>query len=494
MNCKDISKLFTAYLDGEVTSEEQEQIQAHLSACQHCGEELEALATTQNSLRHALKVTAAGATPSPQAWAGLQQRLEAEEQPRVTIWGLAKSKVKGGIDIMIQGLIRGLTSRQPVWKSVIAGVLAVALIAGLVIALPLLTRQSPEALAADIAKNSPQVQAALGSGEVEVLRVITVDDKALVILYREETGQHVLARVDLETAEVTEIAVVSMPTELTEAEKEEAVAIAKADPSIKELLDQGASIDRVTLARFLTLGIHPDEILLDEVVLDEETDFAIGKGALIYLRLGDRMWSAIIDLEGKKFLRLHIGGLTEAEKEEAINIAKTDPRVQELLDKGAEIRLRGVHGGEEGIDKIALIVKMPGEELGTIVEVDLAEGKVVDIIPEIREFGNVHPTLGGRRLELTEAGEREPLIEIEERANEYLVEAELPGVKTENIDLDASENRLKIKAADTRKYATEVRFDEPVDPEKIDAEYKDGVLKVTLPKRGKEVRRISIRG
>ena len=114
--------------------------------------------------------------------------------------------------------------------------------------------------------------------------------------------------------------------------------------------------------------------------------------------------------------------------------------------------------------------------------------------PEIREFGNVHPTLGGRRLELTEAGEREPLIEIEERANEYLVEAELPGVKTENIDLDASENRLKIKAADTRKYATEVRFDEPVDPEKIDAEYKDGVLKVTLPKRGKEVRRISIRG
>lgn len=114
--------------------------------------------------------------------------------------------------------------------------------------------------------------------------------------------------------------------------------------------------------------------------------------------------------------------------------------------------------------------------------------------PEIREFGNVRPTLGGRRLELTQAAEREPVVEIEERANEYLVEAELPGVKAENIDLDVSQNTLKIKAADTRKYATEVRFDEPVDPNKIDAEYKDGMLRVTLQKRGKEVRRIRIKG
>ena len=101
MNCKDINELFTAYLDGEVTSEEQEQIQAHLSACQYCREELEALAATQKNLRHALKLTAAGATPSPQAWVGIRQQLETEEQPWVTIRGLAKSEMTEEIDTIL---------------------------------------------------------------------------------------------------------------------------------------------------------------------------------------------------------------------------------------------------------------------------------------------------------------------------------------------------------------------------------------------------------
>ena len=88
------------------------------------------------------------------------------------------------------------------------------------------------------------------------------------------------------------------------------------------------------------------------------------------------------------------------------------------------------------------------------------------------------------------------MVEIEERANEYLVEAELPGVKAENIVLDATGNSLRVEATNGRKYATEIRFDEPIvsDPEKIEAEYRDGLLKVTLRKRGKEVRRIKVKG
>jgi len=88
------------------------------------------------------------------------------------------------------------------------------------------------------------------------------------------------------------------------------------------------------------------------------------------------------------------------------------------------------------------------------------------------------------------------VVEIEDRANEYLVEAELAGVKAENIVLDATENTLRVKATNGRKYATTIRFEEPIDPdpEKIDAEYKDGLLKVTLQKRGREVRRIKVKG
>ena len=93
-------------------------------------------------------------------------------QPRVTILGLAKSKIKGGIDI----IMRGLVSRQPVWKTALASVLAIALVIGLTIALPSLSGQSSEALAAEIAEDSPQIRAALGDGEVQAVKIIKIVD------------------------------------------------------------------------------------------------------------------------------------------------------------------------------------------------------------------------------------------------------------------------------------------------------------------------------
>ena len=283
MNCKGISKLFTAYLDGEVTADEREQIQAHLSACPRCREELEALITTRSQLRQALKVTAAGATPSPQAWVGLRQRLEAEQQPRVTIWGLAKSKMKGGTN-----MIRELVSRQPVWKTAVASVLALALIAGLAIAIPSLTGQSPEALAADIAQNSPQVKAALGDGEVKAVKVIKIVDDKGTVMCKGEFGIIITAEVDLETKEVTEV--VPMP-ELTEAEKEEAIQIAKADPRVRELLDQGASIGKVSPMYFFGVRVNEET---------GETEEFSGTLARVAIELGEKSWAANVNLtEGK---------------------------------------------------------------------------------------------------------------------------------------------------------------------------------------------------
>jgi len=211
-----------------------------------------------------------------------------QRQRGVAILELAKSKVKGGIDIMI----RGLVSRQPVWKTAVASVLAIALIMGLALTLPGLTGQSPEALAADIAKNSPQVQVALGGEKVTVLEIKVVDDKGTLVC-EGAIGQYILVDVDLEAAEVTELEVVSMP-ELTEAEKEEAIAIAKADPRVQELLEQGASIDRV--APMISFIIEDTE--------DEKGEFAVVKTAHIGLKLGDRMWFAHINLEDKKVERL----------------------------------------------------------------------------------------------------------------------------------------------------------------------------------------------
>jgi len=74
MDCKSISELLAAYLDGEVTAKEGEQIEAHLSACPQCREELMALTATQKGLRQALKEMAAKAVPPVESWDRIKQR------------------------------------------------------------------------------------------------------------------------------------------------------------------------------------------------------------------------------------------------------------------------------------------------------------------------------------------------------------------------------------------------------------------------------------
>jgi len=173
-----------------------------------------------------------------------------QRQRGVTILELVKSRVKEGVDIMI----RGLVSRQPVWKTAIASVLAIALITGLAIALPGVTEQSAYAQAAEIAENSPQIQAALGDGEVWEVKVIKIVDDKGTVLCKGELGIFITAEVDLKTKEVT---IVSMP-ELTEADEAEAINIAKADPGVKELLDQGASIDKVSPMYSFGMRVNPE--------------------------------------------------------------------------------------------------------------------------------------------------------------------------------------------------------------------------------------------
>jgi anti-sigma factor RsiW len=291
MNCKDINKLLTAYLDNEVTPEERGQIEAHLSACPHCREELEAIDATQGQLRQALKAVAGQATPSPQAWVGIKQRLTAEERPRVTTWGLAKSKVKGGKDIML----RGLVSRQPVWKTAVAGVLAVALIAGLSLGILLPTGESVYAQAEDIARNSQQVQAALGGGEVTAVKVVRIVDDRGTVICEGEVGQFAVAQVALEAERVIEV--VPMPI-LTEAEEQEAINIAKADPRVQELLDRGASIT----------GVSPMYSFGARVNLETgEIEEFSGTLARVEIELGDKScksWAADVDLTKGKVERL----------------------------------------------------------------------------------------------------------------------------------------------------------------------------------------------
>lgn len=100
--------------------------------------------------------------------------------------------------------------------------------------------------------------------------------------------------------------------------------------------------------------------------------------------------------------------------------------------------------------------------------------------------------------------------DVIDEGNSFLLQAELPGFKKEDIQIGLDGDRLTVRASHSeekeekqedaqggsvryirreRRYGTFARsFDvSGIDTAKIDAKYENGVLELTLPKKGKEV-------
>ncbi len=93
-----------------------------------------------------------------------------------------------------------------------------------------------------------------------------------------------------------------------------------------------------------------------------------------------------------------------------------------------------------------------------------------------------------------------PAVDLVEEEDNFLVSCDLPGVNKDDLDISVSGNALTIKGEkkdsreekEGRYYRREtwsgsfqrtITLPETVDPNRIDAEMKNGVLTVTLPKR-----------
>ena len=211
-----------------------------------------------------------------------------QKQRGVAFRELAKSKLKGVKDTMIRGLI----SRQPIWKTVTIGILALVL--GLGLAIPAFTAESAYAQAEEIAQNSPEVQAALGAdGEVQTINIVEIDliDGTGIVIAQGKAAAIVSVTVDLEAKRVTEVIPL---VELTEAGKQEAIDIAKADPRVQELLDAGATIGEV-----FTMYISG---VMGNVETGEIEEFS---EALVTVEIkGENIYVAHVDLAAGQLVRL----------------------------------------------------------------------------------------------------------------------------------------------------------------------------------------------
>jgi HSP20 family protein len=93
-----------------------------------------------------------------------------------------------------------------------------------------------------------------------------------------------------------------------------------------------------------------------------------------------------------------------------------------------------------------------------------------------------------------------PSVDVFENENGYVLKAELPGVNKDDINLDINNKALTLKGEKKFEEKTEkdnyVRIErsygsftrtfalpDKVDTENIKANYKDGVLEITLPKK-----------
>ena len=97
-----------------------------------------------------------------------------------------------------------------------------------------------------------------------------------------------------------------------------------------------------------------------------------------------------------------------------------------------------------------------------------------------------------------------PPIDIEEQDDAYVIEAEVPGVKKDDVNIELISNELmvtgEIKEREregilrkrTRRigrFEYRVRLPEQVDPDSVEAKLKDGVLSVRVPKHEQAERR-----
>jgi HSP20 family protein len=95
-----------------------------------------------------------------------------------------------------------------------------------------------------------------------------------------------------------------------------------------------------------------------------------------------------------------------------------------------------------------------------------------------------------------------PLINLTENKDNYYIRAELPGIKADELNIEAEGNKISISGErkipienekakyhrierEAGKFSRMISLQTDINSEKIDASLKDGILKLTIPKSEK---------
>jgi HSP20 family protein len=120
--------------------------------------------------------------------------------------------------------------------------------------------------------------------------------------------------------------------------------------------------------------------------------------------------------------------------------------------------------------------------------------------PKVTEFGNLKPSskrgFGNIRGSSPSinigpqiTAEREPLADVSVTDKEVKVILEMPGVKKDNIKINAREGEVQVSTNDEqRKYHRTIELPEETDVDTAKSTYNNGVLEITFNKKKKEAK------
>jgi HSP20 family protein len=117
--------------------------------------------------------------------------------------------------------------------------------------------------------------------------------------------------------------------------------------------------------------------------------------------------------------------------------------------------------------------------------------------PEIQELQEQMGQLMERVMSGEESGVWVPLVDVEETEDAWIVEAEVPGVKNDDVDVEVRDSEIAItgeikerertgilrrKTRRVGQFEFRVTLPGQTDPEKVEAGLDNGVLTVRIPK------------
>ncbi|WP_415311470.1 archaeal heat shock protein Hsp20 [Candidatus Nitrosocosmicus sp. FF01] len=108
--------------------------------------------------------------------------------------------------------------------------------------------------------------------------------------------------------------------------------------------------------------------------------------------------------------------------------------------------------------------------------------------PRIQEFGNVRPSERGfeinSRTRPRLSNETEPLVDIDTTGDQITVVLEIPGVKKEDIKINATEDSVEVKSTDPkRRYHKNMKLPNSIDIESVKTKFNNGILEITFNKK-----------